>query len=83
MAMKDPEPEYEPRRGDPGATYGYTNREGEQVELQADDEGVVWPKTAHDVEVLDSFDLPVARKALAEAKEDEQAKPAAKTGGRE
>jgi membrane-associated protease RseP (regulator of RpoE activity) len=37
---------------------------GKQVEIRADDEGVVRPKTLGDVAVLDSFGLPVARSAV-------------------
>lgn len=71
MATTDPElaPEYEPRRAEPGTTFGYTAAGGEQREIVADDEGVVWPKSGEEVGILDGFDLPVARKALAETKE--------------
>lgn len=72
MAAKD---EFEPRRATPGAVYGYTDRSGKQIEMRADDEGIVRPDSADEVAVLDGYDLPVARKALAAEK---AAKKAAK-----
>lgn len=50
-------------------------RYGVTKDLTADDAGVVHPKSAEDVAALDRFDLPVARKAIAESKAD---KPAGK-----
>lgn len=66
--------DFEPRRAAPGQSFGYTGPDGEQRELAADKDGVVRPKTAQDVEVLDGFELPVARKVLADEKADEKAK---------
>lgn len=43
-------------------------REGVQRTLTADAEGVVTPHTQADKDLLDSFALPVARKAIAEKK---------------
>jgi hypothetical protein len=43
-------------------------RYGVTKDLHADDEGVIHPKTAEDAAALDSFGLPVARKAIAESK---------------
>jgi hypothetical protein len=60
--------DFDLRRAEPGQTFGYTAQDGSQRELKADDEGVVEPKTAEDVAILDTFDLPVARKAMAELK---------------
>lgn len=78
-------PDFEPRRAKPGQTFGYTTREGRQRELVADDEGVVHPDTAEDVAALDTFDLPVARKVLAEERAAEDAaeddKPASRRRG--
>jgi hypothetical protein len=48
---------------DPGEGKHTILREGAQRTLKADAEGVVHPKTQADVDVLDSFALPVARKA--------------------
>lgn len=74
-------PDFEPRRAKPGQQFGYTTADGRQRELEADEEGVVHPATAEDVAALDAFDLPVARKALAEEKAEEDDKPARRRGG--
>lgn len=58
MATKD---EFDPRRAEPGQSFGYADAEGKQHELTADSDGIVRPKTIEDVATLDSFDLPVAR----------------------
>jgi hypothetical protein len=55
--------EFEPRRGQKDATYTYTTLDGRTRELKADEDGVIWPKTAEDEVMLDTLDLPVARKA--------------------
>lgn len=39
-----------------------------EVTIRADDEGVVRPRNAGEAALLDRFDLPVARKAIAEDK---------------
>jgi len=49
-------------------------REGVQKTMKADDSGVVHPKSIEEVAVLDSFALPVARSAIAEAKKSEAPK---------
>lgn len=64
------QPEFELRRAEPGQVFGYTTRAGEQREIAADEEGVVTPESREDVAILDQFDLPVARKAIAEAAAD-------------
>ena len=61
--------DYEPRRGTKGATYAYTTDDGTTRELRADDEGVVRPKDREGVTALDTFGLPVARKAMADAED--------------
>lgn len=53
------------RRAQPGQIFTYTSAEGKQVNLRADDDGVVEPSNVQEVALLDSFDLPVARKAEA------------------
>lgn len=67
---------FDPRRAKPGQAFGFTGRDGQQHELVADADGVVTPTTAEEVAILDSFDLPVARKAIAEVKAAETKKPA-------
>lgn len=76
-------PDQNPRRATPGQRFGYTAQDGSQRELAADDDGVVRPDTAEDSAVLDSFDLPVARKAIAEdeAKASKKAASSADDGG--
>ena len=69
----------DPRRAEPGQVFGFTDREGNQKTIKADDEGVVHPDNAEEVAALDAFDLPVARKALSEEKAE--AKTAAKSAG--
>lgn len=58
--------EFDPRRGQKNATYTYTTADGRTRELTADEDGVIWPKTAEDEAMLNTLDLPVARKAVAE-----------------
>lgn len=70
MPSKKDKPTYELRRAEAGQEFGYTLPGGEQREIRADDDGVVTPETALDVAMLDTFDLPVARKAIAEAAAD-------------
>lgn len=55
------------------------SRFGVQRTLKADAEGVVRPQTAADVALLDTFDLPVARKAIEADKSD--SKSGGKSGG--
>lgn len=51
----------------------YAVRDGVQKTLKADDQGVVHPRNAEDNAALDSFGLPVARKAIADKKADHPA----------
>lgn len=55
--------EFEPRRADPGQMFGWTDAEGKQVTLKADDDGVIQPKDAMGEANLIAAGLPVARKA--------------------
>jgi uncharacterized protein (UPF0335 family) len=64
--------EYQPRRAQPGQAFTYTDAEGRQADFRADDEGVVEPKNANEEALLDGFDLPVARKVVAERKTDQK-----------
>lgn len=66
--------EFEPRRATKGATYAYTTPDGSTHELAADDDGVIWPQDAAGVALLDVHDLPVARKAIAEAAAEREEK---------
>lgn len=66
-------PEFAPRRAEPGQRFGYTTSDGRQREIRADEDGVVHPRSADDVAVLDTFALPEARIA-----EDGGTKPAGK-----
>ena len=58
---------FEPRRASKGASFAYTTPAGSTHELVADEDGVVWPDDPAAVAALDVHDLPVARKAMAEA----------------
>jgi uncharacterized cupin superfamily protein len=69
----------EPRRAEPGQEFTYNDADGEVINLRADDEGVVRPKNQAQVRVADAFDLPVARKVIAE-KSDAKAASAGKEG---
>jgi hypothetical protein len=64
--------EYQPRRARSGQTFTYTDAEGYQVELRANDEGVVEPRNDQEVAVLDGYELPVARKVVAERKAEQK-----------
>lgn len=58
------EPMFEPRRATANVkAIGYTASDGSQKSIEADDDGVFWPKSAEEVAVLDSFGLVRARKA--------------------
>lgn len=60
--------QFEPRRAsEAGQVYTFNDADGE-VTLRADDEGVIHPKSEAHVRAADAFDLPVARKAMAEEK---------------
>jgi len=61
-------------------TTRYAVREGVQRTLKTDDDGVVHPKTQADALLLDRYDLPVARKAIAESKAKAEPKTEAKEG---
>lgn len=60
--------DFEPRRAKPGETFEFADTTGTLHHFSADENGVVHPKNAQEVAVCDSRDLPVARKALAQAK---------------
>jgi hypothetical protein len=72
--------EFEPRRAKAGQEFGFTDREGNQRTVKADDEGVVRPSTVEEVRTLDAFDLPLARNAIEEEAE-EAPKAAPKSAG--
>jgi len=63
--------DYEPRRGTKGAVIAYSTADGSTREIRAGDDGVVRPTDDDAQAVLDAMGVPVARKALAEAKADE------------
>lgn len=63
--------DYQPRRAKPGQTFSYTNNAGAQVDIRADDTGVIQPVDAAEEALLDGFSLPVARKVIAERKQKE------------
>lgn len=78
--MARAKPDFEPRRADEaGQVYTYNDADGE-VEIRADKEGVIRPKSDREARAADAFDLPVARKVQAaeraEAKADADATPA-------
>lgn len=75
-------PDFEPRRAKPGDRFTVTGSDGRQLDFKADEDGVVHPSNHEEAGLLDSMDLPVARKALAESQAAEAAddKPAAKGG---
>lgn len=56
-------------------TKRFSIREGVQRTIKADDQGVVTPRSDEDVRILDTFDLPVARKAIAERQADKAEPP--------
>jgi hypothetical protein len=60
--------QFEPRRAQPGQVFNYTDLDGKQVTLRADDEGVIQPKNSHAAATLEMAGLPVARKVVAEQK---------------
>lgn len=63
---------FDPRRAEePGQVYDYHDADGELVTIRADDKGVVRPKTDAQRRAADAFDLPVARKAQAEERDEE------------
>jgi hypothetical protein len=64
--------DFPPRRAEPGQVFTYTDAQGSQIDLKADDQGVAQPKSAAEVAVLDSFGLPVARKAEAEQRKERE-----------
>jgi hypothetical protein len=59
---------FEPRRAEPEQKFSWVDGEGEEHTMAADEEGIVWPTTAEQVRVADTFGLAVARKAMAEEK---------------
>lgn len=61
--------QFEPRRAEqPKQVFEGIGRGGHLIKLRADDQGVVTPTTAAEKQLLDSFDLPVARAAISEAR---------------
>ena len=60
--------DFDLRRGDPGVKIDYTDAQGNQRSIRADDDGVLSPKDAAEVAILDLYELPVARSAMEEAK---------------
>lgn len=65
-------PDLNPRRTEPNAEFTYTTADGSPRNLSADADGVVWPRDGWDDEYLNSLDLPVARKAITEARAAER-----------
>ena len=65
-----------PRRAGKGDTFGYTDSEGNQVELKADGNGLVRPRNAQDAAVLDNYELPHARVTTSSSKAKAPAKAA-------
>lgn len=61
---------FDHRQATPHATFGYTDQDGNQREIEADKDGVVRPQTAQDVEVLKGFGLA----AVVEPDDEEKAK---------
>lgn len=58
--------QFEPRRAEANQEFTTTKADGTELKVKADGEGVVQPTSAAEVRLLDSFDLPVARKVLRE-----------------
>lgn len=56
-----------------GEATRYAVREGVSRTIRADDKGIVTPRSQEDVNALDLFDLPVARKAIAERQAETKA----------
>lgn len=79
--------DFEPRHVPADTEVGYTAANGEQRTLRSrplgDDESyhVIEPKDAADVEILNGYEYPVARKAI--AADADTKKPGAKSGGKE
>lgn len=65
--------DFDLRRAEPGQRFTYTEPDGGQRELRADDDGVVRPTSVADEEYLNTLSLPVARKAMREEKADASA----------
>jgi hypothetical protein len=83
--------DFEPRHVPANTEVGYTAANGEQRTLRSkaldgDDEYyVIEPQDAADVEILDSLEYPVARKAIAAAEDEttDKKKSGAKSGGKD
>ena len=54
--------QFDPRRAQPNEAFEYADAAGTLHSFSADDDGVIHPKSAEEVAVLDSRDTPVARK---------------------
>lgn len=67
---------FEPRRAEPGATFTWHDAEGVAHEMTADADGVVRPDSPEAAAIADSFELPVARRAVTQQKAAAAAKEA-------
>lgn len=65
-----PKQSFDPRRASPGETFEVADAAGKLHSFSADEDGVIQPRNAFEAAVCDSRDLPVARKAKAEADAD-------------
>lgn len=66
--------EFEPRRAPKGAVVSFSSADGSTRDIEADEDGVIYPQSAEEVATLDALDLPVARKVIEESKADEKPK---------
>jgi hypothetical protein len=69
---------YDPGEGDDPKETRTITRYGVQKTLRADDSGVVHPRSQEEVDLLDSFALPVARSAMKAEAEPKKAEASAK-----
>jgi hypothetical protein len=79
--MSEDKQAFEPRRAEAGQVFTTTDAEGREQTIKADDSGVVHPTSAAEVRLLDSFDLPVARKVLREERAAARAEQASEAEG--
>lgn len=61
-------PDFDPRRAEPGARFTWHDIWGVKHEFGADSEGILRPQNQAQADAADAFDLPVARKVIAEEK---------------
>lgn len=73
--------QFEPRRAEPNAQFTTTRKDGTEITMKADAHGVVQPTSFEQVQLADSFGLPVARKVLRERAKAEAAQDQAPGGG--